>query len=97
MVGIIVPVDQPFVSAGHLEQLVRMAIEEERCVLTRDGVITGPPAAIPQSAFKQFKNLKSSGLKSAAQDYQQLEGPGMLFDIDTKEDLARAQEKISNG
>jgi len=87
-IALIVPVDQPFVTAAHLSALADRAAREGLCILTLDGDITGPPAAVPKSLFARLSTMTSRGLKFTLDDFGVIEAPGMLRDIDTPEDLA---------
>lgn len=88
-IALILPVDQPFVSKSHLKNLAHKCAESGRCILTQDGDIIGPPAAVPSLFFDQLSNLEKGGLKSALPDYDLYEGTNMLADIDTPDDLER--------
>lgn len=92
-IALIVPVDQPFIGRDHLKKIAAQARKENRCILTLDGAIAGPPAAIPRISFSELKTMKKAGLKSFLADFGLCEGAGMLWDIDTPQDLERLQER----
>ncbi len=86
-IAVIVPVDQPFVTRGHLGRLIVSSLETNKCTLSQDKDIHGPPAAIPKKYFESLKLLKNKGLKSVLSDYALCQDDGVLLDIDTPEDL----------
>jgi len=86
----LIPVDQPFITAVHLENLIEKARATEKCVLTQGGNIFGPPATIPCNFFHLLlQNKGDKGLKSVLQAAITVAVPGynILLDIDTREDL----------
>ena len=88
----VLPIDQPRVTGKHLGHLIHTAVRIQRCAVTRDNDIWGPPAAIPATYFPILQNLTGNqGLKSVlkAQDCIFCDAPGMLDDIDTPENLDR--------
>lgn len=87
--ALIVPVDQPFITADDLHRLVELSSRQDRCVLTQDNNIVGPPAAIPARFFESLFGLTDKGLKSYLPDYGLCVAPGVLRDIDTPADLER--------
>jgi len=88
----ILPVDQPFVTAAHLEQLAKAAQGSQRCALTsasRDQILS-PPATIPRSFFPLCQTLQGDrGLKSIlrADQYVCVENNEATKDIDHPADL----------
>ena len=88
-VALILPVDQPFVPDAHLAALADAAMAQGLCVLTVDGHVTGPPAAIPARCFASLPALGAGGLKAALGAHGTIPCPGALRDIDTPDDLAR--------
>lgn len=93
--AIIFPVDQPFVTEAHLNNLVSEAMAKKFCVLSSDGDIIGPPAAIPVAFFGQIEKLQGDkGLKSVLDHYAVVEAPGILRDIDTQDDLLHLKASL---
>ena len=89
---IVLPVDQPLVTAAHLAALVAAAQTGSGCAFTRDGSVWGPPAAFAPSWFPLLLKLKGDrGLKAVTgqEDIVLIEASGQLADIDTPADLAR--------
>ena len=88
----VIPVDQPFVTETHLENLVKKAQETGRCILSQDDNAFGPPATIPSHFFLQLTNLSGEkGVKSnlLSSDIETLFDKNVLLDIDTQEDLKK--------
>lgn len=91
-VALILSVDQPFVTKHHLLQIAALAIAENKCILTVDNDLSGPPAAVPRHLFASLQALTKNGLKSVLSDFALYEGRNMLRDIDTPEDLKNSQQ-----
>lgn len=83
---LIVPVDQPFITATHLKALAVEALSSGACVLTSDQGISGPPASIPAEFFP-VSSAQRKGLKAILDTYATIEAPGQMRDIDTRADL----------
>jgi molybdenum cofactor cytidylyltransferase len=95
---LILPVDQPFVSSGHLRELGRRAAARDICLLTGKGDAAGPPAAVPRRFFDRLLALSGArGLKSSLTpcDYETLESAHSFGDADTPGELARLAAGIS--
>lgn len=87
---VILPVDQPFVSAAHLRALREAAVRSERCALTVSGGVMGPPAYVPKNFFTLAQSVKADhGLKSVLSSAQYIcvESPTALTDIDRPQEL----------
>lgn len=90
----VLPVDQPFVTADHLNALASRAHECGQCVLTSSNETIGPPAAIPRHMFDDVLSLSGDrGLKTVLQpdDYQTIPNASALVDIDTPAEWLRYQ------
>lgn len=91
--ALLVPVDQPFIAPTHLRALADRAAREGRCVLSRDGAVTGPPAAVPDALFAELAVMTGeAGLKKMLAGYGVLDAPGILRDADTPAALARLEQ-----
>ena len=88
-IALIVPVDQPFIGYDHLKKIAAQARKENRCILTLDGDIAGPPSAIPKIAFSELMAMKESGLKSFLTDFFHFRNYPVLL----AKSLVRQQEK----
>jgi len=87
---VILPVDQPFVTAGHLQNLSRLGNQSGRCALTSSGAVAGPPAYVPKSCFHWIHRLSGDqGLKSVLPLNQIIcvEDARALIDVDSVEQL----------
>lgn len=95
---VILPIDQPLVTAQHLRDQVRLGQNSQRCALTASGPIIGPPAYIPKAFFHLALSLKGDhGLKSILSPSQwiALESQSALTDIDTPTQLQELSQKLS--
>ena len=93
---VVLPVDQPLVTAAHLTALIAATQTGAGCAFTRDGAVWGPPAAFAPSWFPLLQRLKGDrGLKAVTgqEDIALIDAPGQLTDIDTPADLARVSGK----
>lgn len=62
---LIMPVDQPFILPDYLRMLARHASQRDCCMLSGNGNLAGPPAAIPSRFFGKLLTLSGpSGLRS---------------------------------
>jgi molybdenum cofactor cytidylyltransferase len=89
---VIMSLDQPLVTAAHLQALTDLAIQSQRCAFTRDDDVWGVPAAVSSAYFPHLLGLKGDkGLKAILRgdDCVFVNGPGMLQDVDTPQDLER--------
>lgn len=83
---VVLPVDQPFVEAEHLEKLLNLSRKSGRCVLTEGDNFMGPPAVIPRAYFENAQTLNGErGLKSIlkSSDISTVPGVRASRDIDT--------------
>lgn len=91
---LVLPVDQPLVPIQHLEALIETANRTQKCILTQQGQISGPPIAIPPPFYSRAQTLNGDkGMKAVLQDFESayLNCELSLHDIDTVEDLERLQ------
>lgn len=82
---VILPVDQPFVTSAHLQNLTDLGKRSNRCALTASDEASGPPAYIPKTFFAAASSLRGDhGLKSQLRATQMvhLESPTDFIDID---------------
>ncbi|RYF37403.1 MAG: nucleotidyltransferase family protein, partial [Cytophagaceae bacterium] len=90
----IMPVDQPWITKGHLSNLLEASVQSDLCVFTQSLEFTGPPAVLPARLFERTKSLQGDrGLKSVIESHElesifhELAGR----DIDTPEQLEQSQ------
>lgn len=87
--------DQPEVSTGHLDALIRRFLERhESIVASGYGGTAGVPALFPRSLFSELLSLKGDrGAKQIIERYNTrtdvIPFPGGTIDIDTHDDLER--------
>jgi xanthine dehydrogenase accessory factor len=89
--ALIVPIDQPLITAAHLRELAREARVTDRCALTSDELRSGPPAALPRRLFELAIGLDGDlGLKSVLRpaDFLCVHAPDELRDADRPAELA---------
>ncbi len=86
--------DQPAVTAEHLRRL--MAAGGENAVGSRYAGRTGVPAYFPAILFGELARLSGDqGARSLLSQSPAIDLPGGELDVDTAEDLARAQAQVS--
>lgn len=91
----ILPVDQPLVSAQHLQGLSKQSELTQRCALTSGADFVGPPAVLPQVFFERALQLQGErGLKSFLKPSEIIlvDGPMAMLDVDSPDDLKQLIE-----
>jgi molybdenum cofactor cytidylyltransferase len=86
----ILPLDQPLVSLGHLQELQKLAQLSGRVALTGNKQTIGPPAVVPARFFELARSLQGdSGLRSILppDEWVALGSAHALTDIDTRAQL----------
>ena len=89
---LILLVDQPLVTPDHLRLLLASALENDRCALSDDGTVSGPPAAIPKRFFPMLMILETDqGLKFqlGSNDILKVYTASAMRDADTPEELQK--------
>lgn len=91
---VIMPVDQPWIRASHLQKLIQQSALTHRCALTEGDGFFGPPAVIPRAYFAAAQKLQGDeGLKKFLRysDMVFVSAPKDAQDIDRPEDLRDLQ------
>ena len=95
----IIPADMPYLNSNDLFNLEKRFIELncEKVVMPEHNSRIGNPVILPKSYFKILKSLKNDfGAKSLIKKKDIVTfktGFGTIFDIDTKEELAKTKVK----